>query len=237
MPIRQIVAASLITALIYAPLAIAAEGPSVAAPIVCAAPGVNNRVTTRLSPVFKSPRVFFKAATGPAYYVDMPQGVNGEWWGVLPAVEASTRAVTYRVAAQDTLGNWVSGAPITINTSPICPAKAISDADKAAANNIVLGLTTPDESPVPRGFSCRGVKTIIAANGQMRPAEECRVLLAGLGGVGGAGATAATTGTVGAFGGLSAAELAALAIGGAAAGYAVYKNNQGNNKNVSPSRP
>ena len=234
MPVRRIIAASLITALVYPPFAIAAEGPSVAAPIVCAAPGVNNRVTTHLAAMFKSPRVFFKATAGPEYYVDMHQGVSGEWWAVLPAVEASTRAVTYRVAAQDTLGNWVSGTAITINTSPICPANAISDADKAAANNIVLGLTTPDESAVPRGFSCRGVKTIIAANGQMRPAEECRVLLAGL--IGGTG-TAATAGTVGAFGGLSAAELAALAIGGAAAGYAVYKNNQGNNKNVSPSRP
>jgi hypothetical protein len=238
MPVRRITAASLITALIYAPFAVGAEGPSVAAPIVCAAPGVNNRVMTHVATSLQSPRVFFKA-TGPEYYVDMHHGAGDEWWAVLPAVEPSTRAITYRAAAQDAKGNWVSGTAMTINTSASCPVSSMSDTDIAAANNIVLGLTTSDESPVPAGFSCKGVKTIIAANGQMRPAEECRVALARLGGVGVAGAGgagAAAVSTVGP-GGLSLAALAALTIGGAAAGYAVYKNNQGNNKNISPSRP
>ena len=235
MPSRRVLATAVITALIYAPFAVAVQGPSVATPILCAAPGVNNRVTTHLPAPLKSPRVYFKA-TGPEYYVDMHQGTGDEWWIVLPAVDPATRAFTYRVAAQDANGNWVSGTAITINTTASCPVNTMSGADQVAADNIVLGLTTPDESPIPIGFSCKGIKSIIASNGQMRPAEECRVAQARGGvlpaaGAGGAGAT----GGVGA-GGLSIPMLAALAVGGAAAGYAIGKN-QKNNKTVSPSRP
>jgi len=233
---RRVLATALITALIDAPFAIAVQGPSVAAPILCAAPGVNNRVTTHLPAPLKSPRVYFKA-TGPEYYVDMHQGVGDEWWIVLPAVDPATRAITYRVAARDANANWVSGTALTISTSASCPVNTMSDADKVAADNIVLGLTTPDESPVPVGFSCKGIKTVIASNGQMRPAEECRVAQrTGVVPVAGAGGAAATGGVVGATG-LSAPLIAALAIvGGGIAGYAVGKN-KNNNKNVSPSRP
>jgi hypothetical protein len=232
---RRVLATALITALIDAPFAIAVQGPSVATPILCAAPGVNNRVTTHLSAPLKSPRVYFKA-TGPEYYVDMHQGVGDEWWILLPAVDAATRAFTYRVAAQDANGNWVSGTAMTINTSATCPVNTMSDADKVAADNIVLGLTTPDQSPVPIGFSCKGIKTIIASNGQMRPAEECRVArAAGIVPATGAGGAAAP-GTIGASG-FSTPMIAALAIvGGGIAGYA-YGKNKNNNKNVSPSRP
>ena len=232
---RRVVATAVITALIYAPFAVGAQGPSVTTPILCAAPGVNNRVTTRVAPSLKSPRVFFKAS-GPEYYVDMHQGVGDEWWIVLPAVDPATRSITFRVAAQDARGNWVSGTAMTINTSASCPVTGMSDSDKVAADNIVLGLTTPDESPIPIGFSCKGIKTIIASNGQMRQAEECRVAQrAGIVPVAGTGGAAAPGGSVGA-GGVSIPLLAAVAIGGAVAGYA-YGKNKNNNKNVSQIRP
>ena len=231
---RRVLATALITALIDAPFAIAVQGPSVAAPILCAAPGVNNRVTTHLPATLKSPRVYF-TATGPEYYVDMHQGAGDEWWIVLPAVDAATRAFTYRVAAQDGSGNWVSGTAMTINTSASCPVNTMNDADKVAADNIVLGLTTPDQSPVPIGFSCKGIKTLIASNGQMRPAEECRTQRAGILPAAGAGGAAATGGVVGASG-VNIPLLTALAVGGGLAGYAIGKNHN-HNKNVSPSRP
>src|SRR5262249_7809642 len=173
-----IVAASLIGSMLWAPFAFAALDPPVASSI-CAAPGVNPRVTTNLPAQLKSPRVYFRAdATGPEYYVDLFQGTGGQWWAIMPAVDSSTKTITYRIAAQDASGSWVNGAPVNVGVTPTCPSVSMSSTEQVASDNIVLGLTAADESAIPTGFSCKGIKSVIAANGQMRPAEECRGAIA-----------------------------------------------------------
>ena len=78
---------------------------------------------------------------------------------------------------------------------------------------------------------------MITANGQMRPADECRTAMAKVIGAPGAKPAGAAGATAVAAHGMTAAELAALGLGAVVVGGAIYKNNQGNNKSVSPSRP
>ena len=204
---------------------------------ICAAPGVNPRVTTHMTAPLKSPRVYFRANdNGPEYYVDLFKGAGDEYWAIMPAVDSSTKTISYRIAAQDANGNWVNGAETKISVMAACPQNSMTSPEQVASDNIILGLTAAGESAMPIGFSCKGVKSVIDANGQMRPAEECRTAMAKAAGVPGKAAGAAGATAVAAHG-LTAAELAALGLSAVIVGGAIYKNNQGNNKSVSPSRP
>jgi hypothetical protein len=186
----------------------------------------------------KSPRVYFRADdTGPEYYVDLFRGNGDEYWAIMPAVDKSTKSITYRIAAQDASGNWLNGNPVRIGVSAACPTNAMAGPEQVAADNIILGLTAADESAIPTGFQCKGIKSVIASNGQMRPAEECRTALAKAGALPGTKAAGAAGATAVAAHGMTAAELAALGLGAVVVGGAIYKNNQNNNKSVSPSRP
>lgn len=227
MRLRGIVAVLLVGSLMVAPLAIAEQAPAV--PKICAAPGVNPRLVAHI-PNVQSARMYFNAEpSGPEYYVDMHRGAGDSWWAILPPVEPSTKAITYRAAVPDANKAWSKGPAVTVATTTACPPMQMTPAETEAANNIVIGLTNPGESPVPVGFLCRGIKAVVDAGGQLRPADECRTLLAA-GVPGTAGATAASsTGT-------HAAVIAAAAIGGAALGYAAGHNNKNNNP-ISPSRP
>jgi hypothetical protein len=216
-------------------MAYAVEPP--VASSICAAPGVNPRVSTHLSAPLKSPRVYFRAGdTGPEYYVDLFKGAGDEYWAIMPAPESATRSITYRIAAQDANGNWVNGTPMHIGVSATCPANKMSSTEQVASDNIILGLTDPAESALPTGFSCKGVKSVIASNGQMRPAEECRVAMATAAGAGGKTAGAAGATAAAHTAGLTAAQMAALGLVVAGASYAAGKH-QGENKNKSPKSP
>ena len=231
---RGFVAVLLSATLTGAPLAYGLEPP--VASSVCAAPGVNPRVSTHLSAPLKSPRVYFRAGdTGPEYYVDLFKGAGDEYWAIMPAVDSATKSITYRIAAQDANGNWVNGAPMHIGVSPTCPANPMSSTEQVASDNIILGLTDASESALPAGFSCKGIKSVIASNGQMRPAEECRVAMAKVGAPV-KGATGAAGATAAAAHGMTAAQLAALGLVVAGASYAAGKH-QGENKSTSPARP
>jgi hypothetical protein len=228
MRLRRIVAVLLVASLMVAPLAIADQGRP-AVPKICAAPGVNPRLIAHI-PNVQSARMYFNAEpSGPEYYVDMHRGAGDTWWAILPLVEVSTKAITYRAAVPDGNKGWSRGPAVTVATTTACPPTQMTAAEVEAANNIVIGLTNPGESPVPVGFLCRGIKAVVDANGQLRPADECRTLLAS-GAAGAAGATAAASS------GIHAAVIAAAAVGGAALGYAAGHNNKNNNP-VSPSRP
>ena len=231
------VAVVVIVSMLVAPFATAAMQTPTASSLSCVAPGINPRVTTNLPAGLRSPRVYFRATnTASEYYVDMQQGTGDLWWAIIPGVEASTRSITYRVAALDANNNWISGASVIVGTTATCPLNPMAPADKVAADNIVLGLTRSDQPAVPVGFSCHGVKSIITEDGHMRPAQECRAALAAAAtGAGGGGTTAASSTTV-TSSGLSRGTIVAIAVGGAVAGYAIYHNNK-NNKSTSPSRP
>lgn len=231
---RKLVAAVVVSSMLFASTAMAAAAPPVMTAVNCISTGMNARVVATVAPTLTTPRVFFRAnGERSEYYVDMRRG-NGanEWVGILPTIEPSTKSVTYRVAAMDQNKTWVVSPPVTLNTRSSCAGAALMGEDQRLANNIVLGLTTAGQSEVPPGFSCRGIVSVLDYDCRLRPAEGCRRLLAqGLTGVPAAGAatTAAAAAAAGAgasAAGLSAAALAALAAAGLAAGLLIYNQTQ-----------
>lgn len=249
---KRVIAAIIVISMVFASTAIAATTPPIADRVACVAAGANPRITATVPSTLSTPRVFFRANGEPTeYYVDMRRSAAdpNRWFAILPALEPSTKTITYRVAAVDDSKSWIVSGPITVTATSSCPA-TLTPEEQVIANGIVLGLTTASQSDVPPGFSCRGVTNVIGVDGRMRPAEGCRRLLAqGLTGVAAAG-TAATLGAAGAAGaaaaaatagvlgtGLSAAALAGLAAAGLAAGVAIRQSNQDSTARVSNSRP
>jgi hypothetical protein len=193
-------------------------------PVSCVAPSMHARVSAVIPSTLIMPRVFFRAnGQGPEYYLDMHRGPNGSWWAMLPGIDSSTKSVSYRVGGLDSTRRWVLSNPISLPASAACPSQTLTPEEQLAGEHIVLGLTAYNQAAVPTGFSCRGVTNVIASNGQMRRAEECRA--AGFAPV----ATAANT-----AGKSAALKAAAFAAAGFAAGYAVGHNNQ-NRQQISPS--
>jgi hypothetical protein len=179
---------------------------------------MNARVSAAIPSNLTSPRVFFRAnGQGPEYYLDMHRGPNGSWWAMLPAIDSSTKWIAYRVGGLDGTKHWVLSNPISLPAGAACPSQTLTPDEQLAAQHIVLGLTAFNQAAVPTGFSCRGVTNVIASNGQMRRAEECRA--AAFAPVAG-NATAANATAAKAAGKSIALKAAALAAGGFAAGYA-----------------
>jgi hypothetical protein len=228
MRLRSTVAAMLAGLMPVAPLAIAAQSPPIA-PRICAAVGVNPRLVAHI-PNVKSARMYFNAEpSGPEYYVDMHPGMGDLWWVMLPTIDPSTKAITYRAAVPDANKGWTKGRGVTVATTTACPPSQLTPAELEAANNLVIGLTSAGESPVPVGFTCRGIKAVIDVNGQMRPADECRRVLAATGL--GAGPTSASSSHL-----APGVVIAAAVVGGGVLGYVAGKNRRNNNP-VSNSRP
>ncbi len=196
-----------------------AEGLSVN-PIPCVAPAMNAPVTAVVPPNLISPRIFFKATgPGPEYYVDMHRGPNGTWWGVLPEINHSTLSITYRVGAADGTNTFFKSSPITLRASAACPSTVLTREEQVAADHLVIGMTAYDQPAIPPGFACTGITNIIAANGQMRPAEQCLATRRASRGLG----------TPPEVAGAAAFAAAALVVG-----YAAGRNND-HNRQVSPS--
>ena len=142
----------------------------------------------------------------------------------LPPIDPSTKSVAYRVGGLDSTRHWVLSNPVTLPASVACPSQTLTPEEQVAAAHIVLGLTAYNQAAVPTGFSCRGVTNVIASNGQMRRADECRA--AGFVPVATAASSAGKTPI--------ALKIAAFAAGGFAAGYAIGHNSQ-NRQSISPS--
>ena len=204
-------------------------------PAPCVAPAMNARVSAAIPSNLTSPRVFFRAnGQGPEYYLDMHRGPNGSWWAMLPAIDSSTKSIAYRVGGLDGTKHWVLSNPISLRASAACPSQTLTADEQLAAGHIVLGLTAYNQAVVPAGFSCRGVTNVIASNGQMRRAEECRAAAftpVTPGATPGATPAAAAAKTAGKS---IALKAAALAAGGFAAGWAAGHNAE-NNRQISPS--
>lgn len=220
--------------------------------ISCLSASQPAKVVASIPATAKSARVFFKAQGQTAeYYLDMRRAANGTWFAFLPFPEPKTTAAVYRVVLADEKGVQTSSAVLTTTVTTTCPVQNLTTDDQRITQNLVVGLTGANQSPVPIGFQCRGIVSYITTANELRPNEECRRILAaaaagagsttaaGTGaaaGAGTAGAGAAAAGTVAAAG-MSAATLGALAaLGLGAVGYAVYENNKSNNP-TSPSRP
>jgi hypothetical protein len=167
----------------------------------------------------------------------MQRGANGTWWAILPATDKGTTALIYRVGGLSNSNSWIISSPISINASASCPPVTLTAEEQRAADNIVLGMTGPDQSPVPSGFSCRGIVRVIDSNGHMRSATECAAVLAAAAAA--AGGAGAATGAAAGGAALSAGAITALSLAALAAGALIYNNNHksGNGNQVSPSRP
>src|SRR5260370_12737117 len=194
-------------------------------PAPCIAPAMNARVTAVIPTNLTSPRIFFRAnGQGPEYLLDMHRAPNGSGWVMLPAIDPSTKSIAYRVGGLDSARHWALSNPVTLPASAACPSQTLTPEEQLAAAHLVLGLTAANQAAVPTGFSCRGVTNVIASNGQMHRADDCRA--AGFVPV----ATAANAAGKTALG----LKIAAFAAGGFAAGWAVGHNSQ-NRKQISPS--
>jgi len=143
-------------------------------------------------------RVYFHSnAYKDDYFVEMRHGAGNRFFAFLPwADTAVTKGVTYRIVVKAGDGTESSTEQFNVPVSGDCPV-SLSDVDKGDASNLVVGLTTSAQPLVPQGFLCKGIVSLITANGVMKSHEECRkVLVAGLAGIPtvvyvGAGAAAA----------------------------------------------
>ena len=231
-----------------APSLATAEAQGVS-PVVCASPAEPVKVTATVPASASSARIYFKAEGQTAeYYTDMRRGSNGMMWGFIPAPEATTTSFTYRVVSSDAKTSQSSSALIS-NVMSACPSQALTTTEQMAASAMVLGLTNDRQSAVPPGFQCKGIVSYITENGELRPNDECRRVLAGLPAQPGA-AAAGTSGASSAGGGTAAAGgsavggglsnrtiLALTAAGLLGAGAVIINNNRDSDRQVSPSRP
>jgi hypothetical protein len=217
MMFKKVVAVITLTALVPATALFAVDMPNVAL-VDCASAAEPVRVSAVLPPDAVSARAYFKAVGQvPEYYVDLHRANDGSMWAFLPSPLPTTKSFTYRVISKNAKGQEVSSLLFLTTTSATCPPHKINANEQAAASNLVIGLTTQNQPPVPAGFSCRGVVSYITATGDLKPNEECRRLAAlGEGGTGTPAATGGTPGTATTAGGTTPAT--GGATGGTAAG-------------------
>ncbi|MEO6327246.1 MAG: hypothetical protein ABIT01_11375 [Thermoanaerobaculia bacterium] len=109
----------------------------------------------------------------PYSYMEMRQGDNGLYWAVLPKPEDRTTSVQYRIVAADGENLRTSSDLFTIPIRTDCPVN-LSDDEKKFATNLVVGLTIPEQTFVPKGFLCDGIVGQITVTGELKPAECTR---------------------------------------------------------------
>ncbi|HUM01883.1 MAG TPA: hypothetical protein VL084_06330 [Thermoanaerobaculia bacterium] len=145
------------------------------------------------SPV-TSARVYFHSVAKKSgdYYLELRQGNEGYYWAILPYPVDETTEVQYRIVVKNADGLEASTAPTTVPTRSSCTLE-LTNVETRYANNLVIGLTSDSQPAIPDGFRCKGVVGKITAAGDLKPAEECRQVLAAAA----AGATAPTAGWIG----------------------------------------
>ena len=199
-------------------------------PLACLSPDTNAKITAHVEGQPTSVRVYFHAIGQTScgeYYVDMRRNDKDPtlYTGILPIPTLEADVVMYQIRAKTNGGNETAIAPVAATVRKECTIPALTGADLQAAQSIVLGLTQPSQKPVPCRFRCNGVTHYITAAGEMKPNEECRLLLASLVGKGSGQPWYRTP----------AAEVAAGAVAGAAVGVVI--DNGRNHRPPSPARP
>jgi len=201
-------------------------------PLACLSSTTNTKITARVEGQPTSVRVYFHAigqtsATCGEYYVEMHRDSKDPalYGAIMPIPAPDADVVMYQIRAKSNGGNETAIAPVAATVRKDCVAPALSAADLQAAQSIVLGLTSPSQKPVPCKFLCNGITHYITASGDMKPNEECRLLLAGLVG----------HGTMPPWYRTPEAEFAAGAIVGAGIGLAI--DNGRHHRAPSPARP
>jgi hypothetical protein len=199
-------------------------------PLACLSAETNARITAHVEGQPSSVRVYFHAIGQTScgeYYVDMRRDARDPtlYTAILPIPTPDADVVMYQIRAKVSGGAETAIAPVAATIRKECTLPALAGPDLQAAQSIVLGFTQASQKPVPCRFRCNGLTNYITAAGEMKPNEECRLLLAGLAGKGPALPWYRTP----------AAEIAAGAVVGAGTGLAL--DNGRNHRAPSPARP
>jgi hypothetical protein len=235
---RRAAALAAISLILLPTASFAADNGSITVnPVGCVAPAMNPRVTAQMASPVQTARVYFKATGATEYYVDMQRTLEGGYSAILPQLEPTTTAFTYRVVTIDSGGAQTSSPVMTATASASCPVADLSASDQRYASNLVLGLIADGQSAVPAGFTCKGIVYVITARGDMKSNDECRRVIAAANPASAGTATAvATPGATG--GGIGPGAIGALAAGALAAGAIIVHNNNNNNGTpISTARP
>jgi hypothetical protein len=199
-------------------------------PLACLSPETNTKIVAHVDGQPASVRVYFHAIgqTCGEYYVDMRRDPKdlALYTAIMPIPALDADVVMYQIRAKGATGPETAIAPVAATVRKECTTPALSAADMQAAQSIVLGLTQPNQKPTPCKFACNGVTNYITAAGDMKPNEECRLLLAGLAGHGPTPPWYRTP----------EAEFAAGAVVGAGVGL-ILDNDHRNHRPPSPARP
>ncbi len=198
-------------------------------PLACLSPTTNTKITAKVAGNPASVRVYFHAVgqTCGDYFVEMHRDPKDPtlYSALMPIPAVDADVVLYQIKAKTTGGSEVAAPPVAATVKKECAATPLSSEDLQAAKAIVLGLTQPAQKSTPCKFRCDGVTHYMTASGDLKPNDECRLLLASLA-KGGAGKPWYAT---------TAGEVTLGAFGAAAAGWAIENNR--NQRPPSPARP
>ncbi len=151
--------------------------------LACIGHKTNARITAHVEGNPASVRVYFRQEGDPCgdYYVDMRPSPEDPslYSAVLPLVTPDATAITYQVKVFGAGAKEIDAEPMTVLVSDNCTAPPLSPEDLRAAKTIALGLTKETQHAAPCHFKCDGVLSVITASGQLKPNDECRLLLAG----------------------------------------------------------
>jgi hypothetical protein len=199
-------------------------------PLACLSPESNTKIIAHVDGQPASVRVYFHAIgqTCGEYYVDMRRDPKDPtlYTAIMPIPAPDADVVMYQIRAKGTTGAETAIAPVAATVRKECTSPALNAADMQAAQSIILGLTQPNQKPTPCKFACNGITNYITASGDMKPNDECRLLLAAL----------ASHGATPPWYRTPEADFAAGAAAGAVIGE-VYENNHRNHRPPSPARP
>jgi hypothetical protein len=194
--------------------------------LACIGHDANARITAHVEGHPASVRVYFQQTGDPCgeYYVDMkPNPLEpGSYSALLPLVSNDATSVTYQVRVQGAGAKEMAGEAMTAVVSRSCTAPPLSPEDLRAAKSIAIGLTKSAQHATPCHFKCNGVVNVITASGDLKPNEECRLILTGKG--------KPWWETPGAIAAESAALFGASAL-------ALHANSNGRGTPPSPARP
>lgn len=137
----------------------------------CVGVGANAKVIAKIDNA-SSARVYFRAQTGPEYYVEMLQRGTNEFWSVLPIAEMKTSAITYRIVAKGEANMQMATAAANVPVQSGCASFSLAKDEKRFATNLVIGQTANQVAALD-GFECYGVVSTITATGEMRAYNEC----------------------------------------------------------------
>ena|ERR1700682_5101884 len=152
--------------------------------LACISHETNAKITAHVEGHPSSVRVYFHGVgdTCGEYYVDMRPSAQDPtlYSAILPIVSKDATAVSYQVRAQNASAKQVVGETINVPVTSNCVPPLPTPEDLKAAKGIALGLTEASQHAVPCHFKCNGVASVITASGELKPNEECRLVLAGL---------------------------------------------------------